>query len=133
MLTLPREVKNYLFLRHNVSIIDLNLERFETFTFIDKIISSDASPGFDYATSNSYTLSIECTDGQYTDSDIFIVSLVKNAEPIFLNLQSNFFYVYVSVHPNCSTEEGDQALFGLINILFITSRLFVRTRFYEVL
>ncbi|XP_060585336.1 cadherin-23-like [Ruditapes philippinarum] len=73
----------------NIGYIDFNLERFETFTFIDKIISSDASPGFDYATSNSYTLSIECTDGQYTDSDIFIVSLVKNAEPIFLNLQNS--------------------------------------------
>ncbi|KAL4229500.1 hypothetical protein ACF0H5_012540 [Mactra antiquata] len=52
-------------------------------------IYSNANPGFVYNTLNTYTLTVQCTDGEFTDSKDFIVYISQNAAPVFVNLQNS--------------------------------------------
>ncbi|WAR16998.1 hypothetical protein MAR_031592 [Mya arenaria] len=52
-------------------------------------IYSKSNPGFDYEATNSYTFNIDCSDGYSSDSEDFTVYLLKNAAPVFVNLQNS--------------------------------------------
>ncbi|XP_052762331.1 uncharacterized protein LOC128204975 [Mya arenaria] len=52
-------------------------------------IYSKSNPGFDYAATSSYAFDIDCSDGFTSDKEEFTVYLVKNAAPVFVNLQNS--------------------------------------------
>ncbi|KAL4229501.1 hypothetical protein ACF0H5_012541 [Mactra antiquata] len=52
-------------------------------------VYSDSSPGFSYNTQNQYVLTVECTDGEFTDTGTFTVYIVQNTPPVFINLQNS--------------------------------------------
>ncbi|XP_045159272.2 cadherin-23-like [Mercenaria mercenaria] len=60
-----------------------------SFSVAGNIIYSNANPGFDFSTVSLYTLTIDCTDGEYTDTGTFTVNIIQNDPPVFLNLQNS--------------------------------------------
>lgn len=47
-------------------------------------------PGFSFATTSSYTLTIECTDSVSTVTKTYTVNIDKNDSPTISNLHSKF-------------------------------------------
>ncbi|XP_045187476.2 cadherin-23-like [Mercenaria mercenaria] len=60
-----------------------------SFSVAGNVIYSNANPGFDFSTVSSYALTIDCTDGQYSDTGTFTVNIIQNVPPVFLNLQNS--------------------------------------------
>ncbi|KAL3855401.1 hypothetical protein ACJMK2_014612 [Sinanodonta woodiana] len=52
-------------------------------------IYSQTNPGFSYATTNSYTLSIDCTDGYATTTGTYTIYLIRNQSPVITNLPAS--------------------------------------------
>jgi hypothetical protein len=57
-------------------------------SFPDIGIFSLASPNFDYDTTSSYEVMVDCTDSKDTVSKSLFVYLIKNAVPLVHNLPS---------------------------------------------
>ena len=60
------------------------------FRYVEYGVYQKAMPGFSFATTPSYTLTVECTDSVSTLTKAYTVNIDKNDSPTISNLHSKW-------------------------------------------